>query len=163
MWQKERLLNIALTALPESCNKVAWVDCDIIFENSEWPRQASDLLDRALLLQLFSEVHYMPRDLPPTLVDPQMAEARRTSLAYAVASGLSAFECLEDANQRVYGLYAPGFAWAARTEFMKRHSFYDSCIVGGGDRAMASASYGHFDHVIRRHRMIDREISRYMA
>lgn len=29
LWQKERLLNVALQALPSSCHKVAWLDCDI--------------------------------------------------------------------------------------------------------------------------------------
>ena len=31
LWQKERLLNLALKALPNGCNKVAWLDCDIMF------------------------------------------------------------------------------------------------------------------------------------
>ena len=31
LWQKERLLNIALQALPSSCHRVAWLDCDIFF------------------------------------------------------------------------------------------------------------------------------------
>ena len=30
LWQKERLLNVAFQALPSSCDKVAWVDCDVI-------------------------------------------------------------------------------------------------------------------------------------
>ena len=33
MWQKERLLNLALKYLPESCEKLAWLDCDIVFED----------------------------------------------------------------------------------------------------------------------------------
>ena len=28
MWQKERLLNIAIANLPASCTKVVWLDCD---------------------------------------------------------------------------------------------------------------------------------------
>ena len=32
LWQKERLLNVALKS-PGRCNKVAWLDCDILFEN----------------------------------------------------------------------------------------------------------------------------------
>src|SRR5277367_5771091 len=30
MWQKERLLNIALDHLPEKCKKVVWLDCDVL-------------------------------------------------------------------------------------------------------------------------------------
>src|SRR5579863_3245032 len=41
LWQKERLLNIALNALPNSCRKVAWLDCDIIFGANDWHLQTS--------------------------------------------------------------------------------------------------------------------------
>ncbi|MBM4317211.1 MAG: hypothetical protein FJ116_06995, partial [Deltaproteobacteria bacterium] len=36
MWQKERLLNIALESLPEQIDKIAWLDADIIFKNNSW-------------------------------------------------------------------------------------------------------------------------------
>ena len=32
--QKERLLNIALKALPPHCRKVAWLDCDVVFSRT---------------------------------------------------------------------------------------------------------------------------------
>ena len=35
MWQKERLLNVGLGALPSACSKVVWLDCDIIFEGDD--------------------------------------------------------------------------------------------------------------------------------
>jgi hypothetical protein len=37
LWQKERLLEIALQAVPASCRKVMWVDCDVVFEGDDWP------------------------------------------------------------------------------------------------------------------------------
>src|SRR5262245_59277853 len=36
MWQKERLLNIALARLPTNCEHVAWIDCDVVFERKNW-------------------------------------------------------------------------------------------------------------------------------
>src|SRR5262245_14756207 len=33
MWQKERLLNVAIAGLPAECRKVAWLDADVLFEN----------------------------------------------------------------------------------------------------------------------------------
>src|SRR5262245_13466239 len=45
LWQKERLLNVALKALPETCRKVAWLDCDIIFQSDDWVGSAGRLLD----------------------------------------------------------------------------------------------------------------------
>ena len=34
MWQKERLLNIALGAVPGDVEDVAWIDCDLVFEST---------------------------------------------------------------------------------------------------------------------------------
>ena len=31
MWQKERLLNVALAAVPNNVEDVAWIDCDVVF------------------------------------------------------------------------------------------------------------------------------------
>src|SRR5207248_771616 len=44
MWQKERLLNVALSALPTDCHKVIWTDCDIIFETEDWSERVNRLL-----------------------------------------------------------------------------------------------------------------------
>src|SRR5215204_6644330 len=30
LWQKERLLNVALGELPSGCTKVVWLDCDVV-------------------------------------------------------------------------------------------------------------------------------------
>ena len=36
LWQKERLLNVALGRLPADCDQVAWLDCDVIFAAQDW-------------------------------------------------------------------------------------------------------------------------------
>ena len=36
MWQKERMLNIGLDKLPKDCDKIAWLDCDVIFKNNNF-------------------------------------------------------------------------------------------------------------------------------
>src|SRR5258708_28176688 len=45
MWQKERLLNIGISALPDDCDKVAWLDGDLIFENPNWAVEAARMLE----------------------------------------------------------------------------------------------------------------------
>ena len=65
LWQKERLLNIALQALPSSCHRVAWLDCDIFFTTPGWIEDANSLLDRYALIQLFRQVHYFCRQWAP--------------------------------------------------------------------------------------------------
>jgi hypothetical protein len=46
LWQKERLLNVALQSLPSNCSKVAWLDSDIFFDAPDWGASVSSLLDR---------------------------------------------------------------------------------------------------------------------
>ena len=36
LWQKERLLNVAMTHLPAECTAVASLDCDVVFERDDW-------------------------------------------------------------------------------------------------------------------------------
>ena len=59
LWQKERLLNLALQALPRQCRKIAWLDCDVIFGAADWAGLVSELLDRFALAQIFKRVHYL--------------------------------------------------------------------------------------------------------
>src|SRR5215208_1723669 len=87
LWQKERLLNVGLEALPSECTKVVWLDCDVIFGADDWSREVSGLLDEFPLVQAFSRVHYLPRDLGPGELSPADAEFSRSSTASLVASG----------------------------------------------------------------------------
>lgn len=61
MWQKERLLNIALENLPDNCTKVCWIDCDIIFQDSDWVKKTSDKLDEVPIVQPYSVVSLLPK------------------------------------------------------------------------------------------------------
>ena len=56
LWQKERLLNLALAALPDRCDAVAWLDCDVVFEDDDWPARAVEALQRFPLIQPFQTV-----------------------------------------------------------------------------------------------------------
>ena len=56
MWQKERLLNVALQHLPHDCDKVVWTDCDTVFPEPEWPKRVGRSLDTFRMVQVFSEL-----------------------------------------------------------------------------------------------------------
>ncbi len=77
IWQKERLLNLALAALPEECDKVAWLDSDAILKRADWPQAASRSLGRFGIVQLFHELY----DLSPgaCLSDVHLATQTPTS------------------------------------------------------------------------------------
>src|SRR4051794_27945804 len=54
LWHKEGLLNIAISQLPATVEYAAWLDCDIIFEQQNWPELAVAQLKDKLLVQLFT-------------------------------------------------------------------------------------------------------------
>jgi hypothetical protein len=45
MWQKERLLNVAVQSLPAACTQVAIVDCDVVFVRPDWTAALSRRLE----------------------------------------------------------------------------------------------------------------------
>src|SRR5262245_28638638 len=45
MWQKERLLNLAIDHLPTTCTRVLWIDCDLIYTCRNWAADLNRLLD----------------------------------------------------------------------------------------------------------------------
>ena len=53
LWQKERLLNLALKAVPSGVEKIAWLDCDVILERTDWVEEAKKQLDEFNVIQLF--------------------------------------------------------------------------------------------------------------
>jgi hypothetical protein len=163
MWQKERLLNVALRALPDDCKKVVWVDCDIIFGPDNWSEILSCLLDRYMILQPFGRVHHLPRDWTPRQVNASAAEFSRASVGYGIASGMSASALTGEVPRSGSYVYSRGLAWAARRELLDRHGLYDACIIGGGDKAMTAAIYGCYDPAMHFLGMNDRQRARYLA
>jgi len=158
LWQKERLLNVALQNLPSECTKVVWLDCDVIFSEDGWSEEVSRLLDESVLVQAYSRVYHLPPGLPVDEVSPAAAEFDRSSTASAVASGISARACLSRPPETPYqDRNSNGYAWAARRELIGEHGFYDARIVGGGDRAMAAAAYGIFDEMMWLQSMNERQ------
>jgi hypothetical protein len=146
LWQKERLLNIALQALPDTCRKVAWVDCDVVFESADWSARTSLLLDRFKLVQPFSHLHRMPPDWEPgreLTVESELLH----SVPFLIASGVPVATCLGTPASQMQ--CSPGYVWAANREFLKEHQLYDACIVGGADSAIVRAAYGRFEDALR--------------
>jgi hypothetical protein len=149
LWQKERLLNLALAAVPVACTRIAWFDCDVVFAASDWPDRALAALDRLAMVHLYRTAHHLPAGHDGGCFRVEDAEVRRGSIMSAVAAGIPIIEPLEEALSRPFGNYAGGLGWAARREAIEAHGFYDLCIMGSGDRAIISAAMGRPDHVVR--------------
>ena len=152
MWQKERLLNVALGALPAGCLKVVWVDCDIVFAAEDWAERVSALLERFMLVQAFSHVDHLSTDGEVVCTQP--------SAALAIESGMRGSNQFGRPTLHGPGSTNNGVAWAARRELLDEAGFYDACIVGGGDLAMVSAAHGRFDVATRS--MSERQVDHYL-
>lgn len=162
MWQKERLLNHLLPLLPDACREVVALDCDLVFCGSDWAAQVSAALCGAALVQPFRRVWHLPADAGPGHAAAHGSVAAE-ALASAIAAGRSAHEVLGRAMDRNPGAPTPGFAWAAGRDLLERHGFYDACIIGGGDTALASAAFGAWDHAMDFHCLNQRQRDRYFA
>ena len=161
LWQKERLLNLALQALPKEADAIAWLDCDVLFERGDWPGRVCAELERCVLLQPFENVHDLAADMRQDFLDA--GTPSRRSLASRIASGYLNPDLLSTARLRNEWGCAAGLAWAGRREVLDRHGFYDAGIVGGGDRAMACAAFGRWQGLEQTHQMNAQQQQHYLA
>lgn len=163
IWQKERLLNLALEALPAEARYVAWLDCDILFASDDWGRDSVARLragaevvqpfDCAVSLGPDGTDGALREDVMPGFDVGPVDVSRRISFAalherapeLALNSFIGEREVLAEAI-RLHGaelaLPVIGYAWVAERERIARTGFFDRNIVGGGDSVMLSAFCG---------------------
>jgi hypothetical protein len=133
MWQKERLLNLAIARLPARCTKVVWLDSDVLFENPQWAVETSKALDHCALVQPYATAIRLPQGADcygdVGIVKRGFAAVYAESPQYA-----------RQGDRRRHG--ESGLAWAARRDVLTRCQLYDACVIGGGDHVMAHAMCG---------------------
>lgn len=157
MWQKERLLNLVAKHLPPECKYVAWIDCDVLFQDPLWPQRAIETLTTVPVAQLFSTLHHLDErgDCP--------AESSMPSTAAAVLDGRPTSVVLTTANDTLYGPTSRGMAWAARRELLEQHGLFDTCVIGGGDTAFLGAVYGVPETLVDKWQMHPAQRERYLS
>ena len=134
LWQKERLLNLTIDRVPDRYTKIAWIDADILFDNTRWAVETSDRLDQLPVIQLFS--HGIR--LRPNETSYFGAGQRYRSFAFTRA----ALPALSRLRYLIHG--HTGFAWAADRQLLSGLGLYDAAIAGSGDHLMAHAFSGDF-------------------
>lgn len=144
MWQKERLLNIALQHVPRQVSDIAWLDCDVVFANNAWAEEATSQLRLSALVQPFDHVFGIhAENAGHATMDRASAEPLGPTFVSRFQNNLISRDVIlargPSRSRRLLG-----FAWVARRGLLESHGFYDALIVGGGDRAMAMAAYGFF-------------------
>ena len=160
MWQKERLLNVARAELPDECEFVVWLDCDVVFERQDWLEATVDSLRESVLIQPYSVVCDLKRDadIPDTTKDGVLLE--RQSMAWQYRKGTINFN---STSTSMLGHYSPGHAWAIRREAMEGPGFYDAMILGSGDFAMAMAAVGRYDDIAKTYAMNPQQAKHYRS
>lgn len=155
MWQKERLLNIALQALPSECDQVLWIDADIVISNLQrWTGQIRKGLEDHSVVQAFSSVN---------MLDPRgNAVLQNPSTVAALQTTRNSDNLFATTLDRSKGAPCSGHAWAARREVLSERGLYDGCIVGGGDTAFLCAATGDYEKAIQMHRMGGAQRDRYL-
>lgn len=138
LWQKERLLNIGIKALPVSCDKIIWMDADIVFLDDEWVAATADLLNRYVVVQPFTSAHWLSSSTSRANVSDfrQIPDSKIDQVSYGTAFA----ECVESSMHSVKG--HPGFAWAIRRSALQNCGLYDRLVLGGADTIIAAAMYG---------------------
>lgn len=141
LWQKERLYNLALQHLPADCDKVVWLDADVLFGNDGWVSDLKTALEHSMVVQPFDLGIQLPKGVS-TVLPPDQRVSEKNIFPGSIAWWL--------ANNRprdgsVSG--HPGYACAARRSLLDRFGFYDRGIVGSGDSIMMGAFFGIDPHV----------------
>lgn len=152
LWQKERLLDIGLAALPPEVDAVAWVDANFVAVHDDWPGALRSVLQRHPVAQGFSRLHYLdpqetadlacgaaPSDLLAALdrsrATPGSARlARDDGVEALVAADVAGHASLDIPVEARRLPRNPGVAWVARREELERvGGLYDRAVAGSGD------------------------------
>lgn len=136
LWQKERLLNLAVEQLPSACTKVIWLDCDILFENPQWAINTSQLLNHHCVVQPFQTAIRLPANNHGVCDEIPMQH----SFGFVHSKDPRP---VREGDLQKHG--HTGFAWAARREIIAEIGLYDACVAGGGDHLIAHAMCGDWD------------------
>lgn len=141
LWQKERLLNLALGALPDECEFVAWLDADIVFHDPDWAERVREALGRHAIVQVFDRL-----EEPGSGRDGEGGS--RVSLASGLHQGRYDMDVFARIGRSLEMGYTPGHGWAAHRSLLDRFGLYDAFILGTGDKAIAAAAYGRIEPLI---------------
>jgi hypothetical protein len=146
MWQKERLMNVALAAVPPEIDNIACLDCDVILDRADVWQNASRTLEKTPIAQLFSHAFYLQPNFLPDEVLTQQALAPAMSFASLRQQGHAALELCNpiwsnpnDAPPVTYGM-----ATAFRRDLFANRGVYDTWIIGGGTRVHFYAGHGFY-------------------
>lgn len=137
MWQKERLINMLIEQLPDSCEYVAIADADILFPDDSWVERSIEMLKTRNIVFPFTKSHRLfPFESPETYQSGRVLP--KTAFVHPDAKP---------------PFVETGLVWVVRRELLQDVKLYDSAIVGGADRLMMLAARGDAEMAMERNQM----------
>lgn len=128
IWHKENMINIGVSRLPPDWRYCAWVDSDILFENSEWIDSTLHALQSFEVVQLFQTAV----DLAP---DGSVIQLHN-------GFGWEHFKG-NVPGTKYYPFMHPGYGWAyTRKAWNGFGGLIDRAVLGSGDHHMALGLIG---------------------
>ena len=131
LWHKENMINLGINKLlPKDWTMMAWVDCDLEFENVHWGRDCVNILNngKTEVVQLFSHCDDM--------------DMNGNTMAVHVSFGYQYCNYKPLLMKRPNHGHA-GYAWAiTRKAYDRVGGLFDKAILGGGDILMANSIVG---------------------
>lgn len=135
LWQKEALLNIAVSHLPSSCYSVCWIDADVVFLDDTWLDKVEIELSKQTvdIVQPFTYILNVPKNAQ-TFEDVMSYPTGHDNglKSYGYIAGWLSTQKASDGH--------PGFVWAAKRSVLDRVKLYTDSILGGADWILARAT-----------------------
>lgn len=142
LWQKEALLNLSLKNLPKDCDKIVWLDCDIIFEDDNWIKETSKLLEEYKIVQPYSWAFRLLKNNKRNSFKNTKTGEQNGQKLHGMIYGIAN----KGKDVLSWGFYKDhghtGFAWAGRKKIFDEINFYDRALLYSGDLLMAMGFYG---------------------
>ncbi|HEY4486167.1 MAG TPA: hypothetical protein VJB70_00325 [Candidatus Paceibacterota bacterium] len=140
LWQKERLLNLATSWLPPECNSVAWIDCDILFQNPRWAIDTERLLETHAVVQLFESCLRLEKGNVTRAQTPD----RSFSFGTIAPKNPGLLSCGR------YDLHGhTGYGWAMQRVIFDAIGLYEYAVGGSADHFIAHSIYNEYGFCIQ--------------
>jgi hypothetical protein len=130
LFQKENLLRILETKIPEKYTKLLFLDSDIIFENPDWYNMLSVILDTHDVSHCFETANWLDITYRRSIL-----EGKTLILSDNITNA-----SILDNNHAIK--YHSGFGWAFTRLWYNKVGYFDKAIIGSGDAFFVYGLFG---------------------
>jgi hypothetical protein len=130
LFQKENLLRILETKIPNKYTKLLFLDADIIFKNPDWYDMLSAILDKNDVVHCFEDAKLLDITYRHSILNVKTLvtspDAKNTHIL----------------TEKDKVTYHSGFGWAFTRSWYNRVGYFDNAVIGSGDTFFAYGILG---------------------